>query len=450
VQRVRRQADELLKLAADDADRRIQIERARDDLLAAMGEREFERRLDAARRQRQVLLDLDAQARSEQLAAQGRIFDARLEQIRRAHEREMEAARGNAAQRVLIEHRTRIQLVQLAVQARDAILTIDRQLYDERTRLVQSLLSLEERIAQIRIDAVKRTQAAMEPGTQAFDAAQKRIQAINDQLQRMREDALRWQVDVLERSKAALDPAFDADRIRQINQELSQLFQQQALTRADELRRRAAERFQDMQRFLDEFRPDLAEIARRQGEALEQQALLELQRAQDRMRALGEESIRILANQRDQRLGEFRRVFQSFADISGTATKLIGDQFTALGQHIVTSISDGVREAAKQIEALTGRKIVLPEPATISGFMPPAAQPMTVAPPPPPPPTTSPALPRSTAEGRATGGGRVVVVQGDLRIDLTVPEWVTTPAQLEEFIREAMRRLIERELQHQP
>jgi hypothetical protein len=138
---------------------------------------------------------------------------------------------------------------------------------------------------------------------------------------------------------------------------------------------------------------------------------------------------------------------KQLTDISGAATKAIADQFTAVSNHIVTSVSEAVRQAAAQIAALSGRRIDLPTPTPIGPFQipqGPAGGSQGPGSSVPGVPQRSPALPPQGEGVVFTPGGPGVLIQGPVTINVEkLPDWVQTPEQARDFILSVFGRELE-------
>jgi hypothetical protein len=314
----------------------IEEDRARKDAAAAARnaeamEREGQQRREAERRRGQELVQLRAEALRAMLELQGQSFEAQVVQLDAAYQRE----RG--------EHQGQKQAL-LAIEAR---YWADYQSMAKRT--LQS-------VAQ-----------------QARSAAQQ-IRDIDMAILGVRKEFFgitpEQQIAALEAMKRTLDPAKDADRIAQINRELLGIYKDQSESlqqQAADLRTRAAEE-------------GLAVVQRTamlaKARELEETAARLRRELPAKSKELGQEIITALLTQRSallQQFNDLRKEFTSITTASGTSVKAIGDQFTALGQHMVVtmaaaahSVSDILRSigSGKPI-SITLPKFVLPGGGTV-------------------------------------------------------------------------------------
>lgn len=446
------QGARLLALARNDQRRQVEIRQATADLITAITERHQEKVIEENRRAAQELLDLETSAQAALLDAQGRGAEAQLLQMRREFDRELNEAGAHEARRIAAAQRFQANLTTIAKQTRDEILAIDRDLFSEQQDLANRRLSLEERIADIRIGALERQRTRPDalgflPDQTALDAIDQRISRIRDNLQRLRDEGFAKQIEALNRMKAAFDQTLDVDKIAQANRELSALSEQRARAQADDLLRQSQEQIQRAERFRQEGRPDLAGVAERQADALAERAQETLRSAIETTTRLSDETTALLNRQREEKLGIFTGIMKQLQDITGAATTEIGKQFTALGNHIQKSFSDAVRGAAAQLEALTGRKIELPPVTPIPAYAPPGAGSQTpvgsVTSPGGPNratgvpgvPGTSPAL-SPQGSGFITSADQAVMFQNGQMLTMTADQLARTNANLSQIVQD--------------
>jgi hypothetical protein len=282
--------------AARRADQAEQQAKRRKEAEAAAAAK----RLEEARRQEQQMIQLRAETAAAIFQLQGRSFDAELVQLTAAYQAQRLQAAGNAAAQLALDRRFWAQRALLAKQSLEGI-----------ARQAQGL------VGQIRdVDM-------------AILGVRKEFFGITPQ----------EQIAALEAMKKTLDPTKDADRITQINRELLGInkdlidsYQQQS----QELRARAAAEgvTQSQQTAMLARARDLEETAARLRLELPAKA-----------KALGQEVIEALTSQRAALLGQVNELRNEFASIgvaSAQAVKTVGDQFTALGQHMVKAIGTAV------------------------------------------------------------------------------------------------------------
>ncbi|MGH8429935.1 MAG: hypothetical protein ACREUF_05990, partial [Solimonas sp.] len=313
---------ELLALAKGHEEERRRIVELGGQLRAEVVERHTRERLAQENKVRQMILDLGARAGAEALRLMGRNFEAELVELNRNFQKERAAAEGHERQVLAVRQQAWVAFQTLVKNTYDDIIAKAKTAADEITQIDQQILATRKEFLGItpeqELAALEQLKQALAPGDVQG------LQALNRQIL----DTSRRQIDSLqEEAKAA----------RELAEQRQREFLEAPSARSEFLFNLARQRAIDLEATVKGLQGGIA----------------------DRQKRLGQEILDALVQRRDElveKLRGLRTEYDNLITVSKAAAKAVGDQFTALGDHIAKSIAAGAKQAAAALEALTGKK----------------------------------------------------------------------------------------------